>query len=347
MDKNKLLKIATSNPILEVCRDTGTEPIELMKFYNNLENLLKKNILYGEIGDRLVFLLVFCGGKSGAEQLNIFRGNEFLSEIKSGLLDKGNIFYVNSDGTVTTRVESQFVRDLVQATEFSESKDIVFFIQYRTVYLLVKGKIRDFIYDILEYERRGVSTPKTLPGREYRKLIEYQYQDVVYKEKGVKYWWNKTNRILVDNPEIHLHKPLWSYLDSHVIDGKVDSGATVSGQDDRTDIRILTFDNALYIIEIKCLGTTKSGTYYSDDWANQGRIQINQYLEDEKGPTRGTLVLYDGRQENRDIVWCKGFVCNPKYDNDPMRFYLESESASVKAKRILSNLKKKSREQNS
>jgi len=118
--------------------------------------------------------------------------------------------------------------------------------------------------------------------------------------------------------------------------------ATIAGQEDRTDIRILTFDNDLYIIEIKCLGTTKSGTYYSDDWANQGYIQINLYLKDEVDSTSGTLVLYDGRKDDEEIEWCQGVECSPKYDNNPMRFYLESESASVKAKKILSNLKKKS-----
>ena len=164
------------------------------------------------------------------------------------------------------------------------------------------------------------------PAREYRELIECQYRNVVYKERGMKYWRNKANRILVDNPEIHLHKPLWSYLDSHIVDGKVDSGATIAGQEDRTDIRILTFENDLYIIEIKCLGRTESGTYYSDDWANQGYIQINLYLKDEVDSTSGTLVLYDGRKDDEDIEWFQGVECSPKYDNNPMRFHLESKS---------------------
>ncbi len=164
------------------------------------------------------------------------------------------------------------------------------------------------------------------PAREYRELIEYQYRNVVYKERGVKYWRNKVNRILVDNPKIHLHKPLWSYLDSHIVDGKVDSGATIAGQEDRTDIRILTFENDLYIIEIKCLGRTESGTYYSDDWANQGYIQINLYLKDEVDSTSGTLVLYDGRKDDEDREWFQGVECSPKYDNNPMRFHLESKS---------------------
>ena len=94
----------------------------------------------------------------------------------------------------------------------------------------------------------------------------------------------------------------------------------------------------------KTLDLVNSGTYYSDDWANQGYIQINLYLKDEVGSTSGTLVLYDGRKDDKDkdIEWCQGVECSPKYDNNPMRFYLESESASVKAKKILSNLKKKS-----
>jgi len=344
MDVNKVLKIVTSHPVLEASREVEIEPIELMKFYNKLESLLRRDIRYSEIGDKLVFLLALVPkeGETGA-QFNVFEGNTFVSKIKDGLFDKGNILLVDSDGDVIKHVEGAFISDHVEAAEFSEkNRAIVFFIEYRAVHFFVNGKPIDYIHDILQYERKGVTTPKTLPAREYRQLITNQYNEVVYKEQGITYWKNKANRILVDRPEIHFNRALWWYLDQNIVDAKVDRGATISGMEDRTDIRILAFESGeLYIIEIKCLGRTASGNCYSDDWANHGVIQINLYLKDESDSTRGTLVIYDGRKDNRDIVWCTEIECSPKYDNDPMTFYLESESASVKAKRIISNLKKK------
>lgn len=349
MDYNKVLKVVVSNPVLEACRETSIKPIELMKFYNSLENLLRKNIPYGEIGEVFIFALVFTPGweKRDTKDFNLFEGDTFVSRIKAGLFDKSNILFVNCHGDVLRQDEGQFVRDYVEAQELSDDKyAIVFFVEYRAIHLIVKGKSRFCVYDILQSNRPGASTPRSLPAREYRQLIQRQYDEEVYGEKGVKYWGNKAGRILKDDPEIIFHGPLWSYLVQYTPDGIPDREATISGTANRTDIRIVDLTNsALYIIEIKCLGKTKSkSAERSDDWANYGLQQLNKYLHDEDRSTLGTLVLYDGRQKNRDIKWCEGIKCSPKYDNNPMRFYLESESASVKAKRIISNLKKRSSE---
>jgi len=130
-------------------------------------------------------------------------------------------------------------------------------------------------------------------------------------------------------------------------DGTPDREATISGTADKTDIRINDWtNNTRYIIEIKCLGrTSSSGSEKSDEWANIGLQQINLCLgEEDKSCSAGTLVLYDGRKVDKDIIWDTNIKCHPKYDNNPKRFYLESESASVKAKKAVSRLKKKSRE---
>lgn len=345
MDRNKILKIITGNPILKASRETGVKPIELMKFYNNLESLLKTDISYSDIGEKMVLLLVLTTTERECDaQLNIFERKTMDSALKTGLLDKGNILFVNYEGKLIKVIEGQFINDYIQATNFSkEDKSIVFFIERMAIHFIVKGEPIYYIHDILQSYRPGVRNPKSLPAREYKQLIKNQHDAVVYKERGIKYWANKAHRVLVDNPEVHFHKPLWWYLDQHIPDAQVDSGATIAGTEDRTDIRILSFESReLYIIEIKCLGKTKSKIERSDDWANQGLIQINQYLEDEMKSTKGTLVLYDGRKQDKHIVWCTDIKCSPKYDNNPMRFYLESESASVKAKKTFSKLKKRS-----
>jgi len=331
----KVKKLVTDNPVFIANRETSLDVIELMRFYNNLERILVKEIPYSEVGDKLIFVIIYSQKEIGSKVgLSVFETKRFVSEILNGLFEKGNVLHVDNDGNIVKHDEA-YISDPVEAAGLSEKMDeVMFFIQYRSVYLFVKGKFIDYIYDILTYSRTGVTCPDTLPAKEYKKLIERQYEEVVYKEKGIRYWRKKAERILVANPERHFHKPLWSYLKSHIVDAKVDSGATISGQEDRTDIRIITFDTDLYIIEIKCLGNTESDTNYSDSWANEGLIQLNKYLEEENDCTLGTLVIYDGRKEDKDIVWNKKIKCSPKYDEQHMRFYLESKSASKEAKEV-------------
>jgi len=349
MHKTKILKIVTSSPILEIIRATGYEPAELARFYNELENLLKSHIPYAEIGVKFCFLLALITEEAKLKtELSIFEKDKFVSAVKTGLLDKGNILLVNSEGKVIEQIQGVIISNYIEATDFSRDKQlIIFFIEYRSVHIIFNGIPKYYIFDILQYDRPGVMTRRTLPAREYRQLIERQYKEEVSGQRGFKYWRDKPNRISLDNPEILFHGPLWSYLDQNMIDGTPDREATIGGTTNKTDIRINDFTNqARYIIEVKCLGRTSlSKPEKSDGWANDGLSQLNLYLkEEEKFTSLGTLVLYDGRKEDKEINWRADIDCHPNYDNDPMRFYLESESVSVKARKIVRDLKKKSRE---
>ena len=347
MHEAQILKIVMSSPVLEVARETGFEPTELMKFYLDLENLMKSHILYGEIGGKFRLLLILTTDDSKAE-LNIFDKDAFVPAIKNGILDKGNILSVNSSGRVINQIEGSFIDDYVQATEYSRDNQLIgFFIDGRAVHLIVNGTPKYYIYDILKYSHPGVTTPKTLPAKEYCQLIDRHFKEAVHGEKGVKYWRKKEDRILYENPESIFQAPLWFYLDQYMIDGTPDKEPTISGTANKSDIRITDWTNKTrYIIEIKCLGRTSlDSTEKSDGWANTGLSQINLYLsEEDTSCSAGTLVLYDGRKVNKDINWDTKIECHPKYDNKPKRFYLESESASVQAKKAVSRHKKESLE---
>jgi len=338
IDKNKILKIITSSPILKVLKET--QKIELIGFYNMLEALLKMDIPYRELGEKFILCIALTFGDR--REWNIFNRGVLASKIKEGLLNENNVILSNPKGNVINVIKGIYINDYVEAEEFSrEHKKFVFFINNKEVHIFKDGIALHYISDIVKDIRRGVKTSESLPSREYRKLIDNQYQSMVYKEKGFKYWENKADRIFINNPEIHFHKHLWWYLDQYVDDGKVDSGATTAGTDDRTDIRILHLGSGnIYIIEIKCLGKTCS-RQYSDDRANKGLIQLGIYLEDEKDSRTGVLVLYDGRNENKEIKWNTKIKVHSKIDRNHMRFFLESESASVKAKEIYSALKRK------
>ncbi len=339
IDKNKILKIITSSPVLKVLKET--QKIELVGFYNMLEALFKRDIPYGTIGQKLVLCIALTFENQG--EWNIFDNGVLASKINEGLLDENNVILSNSKGNVINVIKGIYINDYVEAEEFSEKESrLVFFIKYMEVHLFMNGKAIHYIANIIQSSRVGVDTPEKLPAREYRKLIENHYNRHVYKEKGsFKYWQNKARRILICNPEIQFNKNLYSYLDLNVADGHVDRGATTSGSEDRTDIRIITYeDGDMYIMEIKCLGKTDS-TKYNNYWANEGLIQLGIYLEDEKDSKIGVLVLYDGRKESKDIIWNHEIEWHPKMDRNPMRFFLESESASAKSKRIYEEIKKK------
>ena len=126
MHEAQILKIVMSSPVLEVARETGFEPTELMKFYLDLENLMKRHIPYGEIGEKFRFLLTLTTDDAKTE-LNIFNKDTFVPAIKDGILDKGNILIVNSSGKVIKQIEGVIINNYVQATEYSVNKKLIVF----------------------------------------------------------------------------------------------------------------------------------------------------------------------------------------------------------------------------
>lgn len=343
MDKNRALKSRTSLPVFRIAEELKDfDLIELMKFYNNWECLLKKKIPYGQFGNLLRICLVVTQDE-GTIQWNLFDEKCFLLKLGNGDFKEANVIIVRCNGDVI-QVEDEYIGSPADASCLSQGKEgfPVIFIDCRVVHFFVDAKLVHFTPDIIDEKRIGVLIEKCLPAREYRKLIKNQYEDKVNGQKGFQYWKNKGKRLLFDSPEIVFHKPLWSYLNNYVLDGKVDSEVQLSGTADRTDVRILTFEERkLYIIEIKCLGrSNKDKPERSDYWANQGILQLKEYLEDEKESTRGVLVLYDGRRENKEIDWIPKENWHEKTDENPMRFYLISEGASIRAQKMLKEFKK-------
>lgn len=343
MNKNRALKSRTSHPVFRIAEELKDfDLIELMKFYNNWECLLKKRIPYGQFGNLLRICIVVTQDE-GTTQWNFFDEKCFLLKLGNGNFKEANVIIVRCNGDVI-QVEDEYVGGPEDAANLSQRKEgfLVIFINCREVFFFVDAKLVHFTRDIIDEKRMGVLTEKCLPAREYRKLINNQYEEEVNGQRGFNYWKNKGKRLLFNSPEIVFHKPLWSYLNNYVLDGKVDSEVQLSGTADRTDIRILTFEERkLYIIEIKCLGRSNEGKpERSDCWANQGILQLKEYLEDEKESTRGLLVLYGGRREDKEIDWIPKENWHEKTDEDPIIFYLISEGASIRAQKMLKEFKR-------
>jgi hypothetical protein len=344
MNKNRVLKSRTSLPVYRIKEELlDFDPIKLMKFYNKFESLLKEKISYAELGELLRICLVITQDKT-QPQWNFFDENYFLTKLRNNDFATANVIILNCDGDVA-EVRNEFIDEPKDAANLSNKiKDkLVIFINCREIFFLINAKLIHNTRDIVDERRIGILTKKALPVCEYRQLIENQYNEEVQGERGFRFWQNKTKRFLLDSPEITFHKPLWAYLNNFVLDGKVDSEVSLSGTSDRTDIRILSFSNEeLYIIELKCLGRcNENQKEKSDDWANHGILQLKEYLNDEKNSTKGLLVLYDGRNEDKEISWISKEEWHEKTDENPMKFYLISEGASIRAKKKLKALKKR------
>lgn len=345
MDKNSILKNRTSLPVFRILeRTTKFDKVKLMKFYNNLEALLKTDMSYAEVSEKLKVCLV-VDPKETTGKWNLFDKNVFIAKLKNDDFQKSNILVVSCDGNVV-KEDNKLIDNPVEATDLSKVKKdkIIIFIDIRQLHFFVNAELIIFIQDIIDALRPGQIIKECLPAREYRKLIENHFKKRVEGEKGFKYWKNKSKRILFDRPEVVFHKPLWSYLNNYVLGAKVDSEISLDGTSDRADIRILSFDSKeLHIIEIKCLG--KSGDEKqqekSDDWANHGIAQLKIYLDEDMDSTIGLLVLYDGRKDDKDINWIDKKNWHKKTDPNPMRFYLISESASKRASAELQKIKNK------
>jgi len=342
--KDKILKIVTSSEVIKIFNNTK-KSFEFLKFYNFLENFLKKDIPYGELRDKFILCIAIDLESKDLGRWNLFEEGILTSKIKEGLLAKNNVILSNLKGDVID-IKNQFIYDYINAQKLSKDQSCpVFFIDYMTVHLCINGESQVYIPNIVDSTRKGVGTKKSfLPVREYRKLIEDQYQSMVYKQKCFTYWKCQKDRILMGNAEVLFNKNLWWYLDQYILEGLVERGSTISGIEDRTDIKISTFDGEIYIIEIKCLGKSESSSSErSDDWANIGLIQLNIYLNDEKYAKEGILVLYDGRINNQEIKLYRdpSIDWHPGLDRRTMRFFLKSEPASIEAIKKHRKLKKK------
>jgi hypothetical protein len=140
------------------------------------------------------------------------------------------------------------------------------------------------------------------------------------------------------------------FLNENIADACVDAECYSGWTNDRTDIRIVQYeDEKIYIVEVKWLGKSISYGHsiveYKDDRADVGIVQLNDYLQAEPRAICGVLVIYDARKGDIEIKWSQKISRDTRIVT-PMRFYLISESASERAKRIVAESKVEGKAQN-
>lgn len=346
--EDSLSKILHEGEVIRLLRcDNSLDLTKTISFWNLLERCLKSDE-YHSYSDRGPLGIILDKDNEGVG-VDMLKPSNMGSYLSSGITRSNNVIIVDYNGKDT---EDKIVKNLkfenyLDAFNYSKSNQaIVFFISGFEVHVCIKNDIPVFIPDIYRHKRTNVINKTRLPISEYRKLIVNHHDQEIFKEKGpIKYWKNKSERLLCEAPEINFRKCLGYYLSQNVCDGAVDQESLNAGTANRTDIRVIRFiDESVYIIEIKWLGRCAgSKTYHNDVRANEGIAQLNTYLQDEVRAICGVLVLYDARNEDEEINWIKKIKWDGRIDRKPMRFFLVSESASKEAKRVVKESKKLSK----
>lgn len=340
-EKEKLLNVLYKTPHEKLLQnDDSLDIVKTTYFFFQLIKCLKsleyqQNIQMGPV------LLVLDTENVGTG-LNMLSPQNMGTFLSSGTSRKCNVILIDYDGRQIVKDFGKFtIENPADACKFSsdESKN-VFFIEGNRVEVFSKGKFTECIPDIFSNDRTIKIREVTRPVSEYRLVINAHYKEKIERKDILDYWKNKQKRILKPAPEKRFAGDLAYFLNQYLSDGHVDYECMNGWTSDRTDIRVLRYeDRKIYIFEVKWLG--KSFTIeYKDDRADVGIVQINRYLKDEPHAVCGVLVIYDARGKDVDIQWNKEIERDTRID-EPMRFYLISESASDEAKRVVGDFKKR------
>lgn len=337
-DQEKLLNISHKSTPQKIfkCNDL-IDPIRLTGFYNKLEYCLcstgyKNNATMGPI------VICLNSDISGTDQ-NMLDHTILGEYLESGKSRVSNVLIVDYDGRLIEIPEQVVIENPADAAEFyNEDNLTLFFVSGARLDIFYKTKVVTCIPNIFTRNRSVIVSNMTLPISDYQTLIDAHYKKRIDRKRFLGYWKDKNKRYLVAAPEKIFGNDLASYLDDFVSDGHVDSECYNAWTNDRTDIRIIRYeDRHIYIIEVKWLGKSESDkgniTIYDDTKANSGIAQLNVYLKEEVLSVCGILVLYDARDQDVEIKYDSKIKRDARI-KPPMRFYLISESASAEGDRI-------------
>lgn len=181
------------------------------------------------------------------------------------------------------------------------------------------------------------------PFSELRASIDDHMGIKIDAEAGLRYWAKKDERILLAGPdgtEYIFHHSLFEWLNMYISD-RITVTAEPSGMGQNKADIIVNTDVGGNIIEIKWLGTNESATTCRAEHISFGLEQVKQYLERDTNMVSGHVVVYDARTEaehKSERKW------NPIHKHpscaDPIILFLENESTSKAAKRVVRAAKK-------
>ncbi|WP_434345684.1 hypothetical protein ACN6A1_27515 [Myxococcus virescens] len=197
------------------------------------------------------------------------------------------------------QVETASVSEL-DVTQRSEQQGIV------EVLTTVGGYSRIVVQGVLvavwqppDENNRRLSALWNRPIGDFDKILKDHVENSISYERGVEYWADKKNRVLLagrKGTEHIFHLPLFWWLDNYVNDALKVVGETRGLGQDATDITVITASGS-HVIEIKWLGRNEASTEYKHPpRINEGLAQVDTYLKKDPQLVAGHVVVYDARE---------------------------------------------------
>lgn len=358
MTKARLRKIFHESLLVVLLEKVPSlDPVKTLVFVNRFIACFKSSLYMQSSTNTIKFSIVLDPAKIGT-------GDDYLDpKIVTNIFARqpsrvGNVVTVDYDGKkVDTPIFDEVIIDGDDlASDLSKDKQLILFYVWQfAIKTYVNGYCILSTDNIHSAKRTGEIRPTDVPPAEYRLLINKHFNDKLLKGKNVRYWHNKSTKVLKQKPEDYFRDELYEYLKENLTpEGLAEKNIPNAGTSDELDIRIhdMTNGTEFIIIEIKWMGKAISikqdkrsigETEFNDESPNAGIHQLGIYLNDEPRAKKGCLVTYDARinAETTDIVWTSNESdWHRNIDKPPMRLYIKSETASQEGKKIAKQAKK-------
>src|SRR4051794_33167555 len=326
---------ATRSPATLAAVGTGIDRDLCEQFIRSCEALVRAN--EARLRNRQVAFVLDATAASGSRRLSMSLINQCLTSGHPRIVVAADLSFVRCDEAVLRLFESQ------ERTRHEKSVELVFSGTY-AVYVVAGVVVFDA--DVVRPERElPVASPFRRPLAEFDAILADHSEDVLRSERGLTYWYDKKNRVLLANPdktEKIFHRSLFRWLDNNVADALRDFGETRGLGQDATDITVVTPSGSC-AIEVKWLGTNENGQDCGEITITQGLKQVSLYLERDPDLIGGYLVCYDGRSadDNREHCFYDASVMHVDCEH-PKVIFLESETPSQTARRIHTSRRKAS-----
>lgn len=320
-------------PAHEAAQELGADIETIELFESNVKNFVRAHHKSLK-GHAYQFVLDISQLGTTSLDLNTVRNLVFLGNA---------LLYVDASFRLIKRNGS-----LINTTEFSrilhQEKHLGFFIDGTYFWELLCARPIDEGDLITGHDALNLSTgvPRR-PMKDFDLLLRDHYEIDVKNESAVDYWKDKPNRMLLRGPhgtEWIFQKALYSWLNKFAIDKLRICAEPCGFGQDKHDITVVT-EKATYVVEVKWLGKNEKKDSYGQDRINEGLVQLKEYLTNDEGLYKGYLVAYDGRSlsDHKGKSSHDEQFLHPNCEN-PKIIFLESESPSKKAVRIVKESKK-------
>lgn len=325
---NILLNNAVKNVSVEIAANMGQPPLIMENWLKVFCN--KLHDIYIDMGYTVIaFVLEFsCNGSFELNSAN-------LQMLKTNGIEACSISENHYLG-VSGNLESA---DRICIGKSGSEKDLIIFrLDGEVVEIYIKGILKHRINVM-----HPGSAEEIRVSAHSRRCKDYILAIEDHGKKGLifkmdKYWADRQRRILMPGKtEEFFQMELFDWLERNLSDGqpKIE---TKTNAGDRTDIDIYCHQTGEhYIIEVKWLGESQSGTKYDYNRIIQGIGQIRTYLDRDESLDEACLVCYDGRTEDEHKN-------NSSFDINllPLKgkhriIFLESKSASRKGEDYATN----------